>query len=1001
MARPSYGPEAKKRSQRLLETLLAYANDEIDCTDEAALDVLRPHIQTRWQSENQLVVRTKVRFIQALIDLTPGESQLNAEQIKEALKRFADFLEILEDNRPSRGGSETWHFTLKLWHKRQDIAANLRQFDLEWERRRLGKSKEGARGKQLLSISPLPLCPSASSSPNWQQLCRANLEVQNHGRLTTNPLTSADGVTFELDQVYVPLGLVQRKQRLRHRGDVTPQEGSRLYEPEDAEVSQTFDHDEFIQQVLEPRQSQRIAIVGEPGAGKTTLLQKIAASVLNNTADLPIWISLADLQGKTLEQYLIQDWLPSATRKLRVSPKIEEAFCEQFNQGRVWLLLDAVDEMAIESCYALTKIASFLTGWIADATVVLTCRLNVWDAGKNALESFQTYRNLNFTFGDEHLLQSNPKGTQRNFLTPLPPSSLAPPSDQVGQFIQRWFQENPLLGESLRAELNQPERRRIKDAVKNPLRLALLCRTWGLWQGKLPNTKAMLYEQFVEAIYEWKQDRFPTISDQRQQLNRALGELALLAIAQEKTKFRLRHRFVCQVLGAPDDGLFQLALQLGWLNQVGISETPGEKVYAFYHPTFQEYFAAQAVTDWRFFLNHTLGTGDSIPSYRIFEAQWREVILLWLGREDIPQEDKEEFIGSLIEFPDRCGGYYRYQAYFLAAQGIAEFADCQRADEIVRQLIEWRFGYFHAKKQKWWRYPPPIIEGARVALLKTDRLKAIAALEQFISSTHNEFDSWNAAYSLGKVFDPGNQIAIAALVKLITTVRHESIRWHAAYNLGRVDPGNQIAIAALIQIIESTNNESTRRKAAYSLGKINSGNANAISTLEKIAASATDASQRQQATENLAALRSIPQSKQSPLSPPSPLSPSPAFLSSLLRGIASAGNDDTQRRRAYKLAKLDPGNSVAFITLLQLMKSAQSESLRKRTADNLKEILLDEQLPEVIASLKDCFSDQVCEQELEKFREFYKLLWHCAENMTYLEFYQVWHQGLPIDTLPG
>ncbi|WP_193196891.1 HEAT repeat domain-containing protein [Nostoc sp. MG11] len=1017
MARPSYGPEAKKRSRRLLETLLVYANDEIDCADEAALDILRPQIQTRWQSENQLVVRTKVRYIQALIDLTPGESQLNTEQIKEALKRFADFLEILEDNRPSRGGSETWHFTLKLWHKRLDIAANLRQFDLEWERRRPEKSKQGAvfrlrstTGAGGDNVEFSPLSPSSPTLPNWQELCRLNLEAQNHGRLTTNPLTSADGVTFELDQVYVPLGLVQRKQRLRHRGDVTPQEGSRLYEPEDTEVTQVFDHNEFIQQVLQQRQIQRIAIVGEPGAGKTTLLQKIAAWVLNNTADLPIWISLADLQGKTLEQYLIQDWLPSATRKLRVLPEIENAFCEQFNQRRVWLLLDAVDEMAIESSHALAKIASFLTGWIADATVVLTCRLNVWDAGKNALESFHTYCNLNFTYSNEHLLQSIPKSDQSNFsitppahpaspappAPPASPASPAPPtllSDQVGQFIQRWFQENPVLGESLRVELNQPERRRIKDAVKNPLRLALLCRTWGLWQGGLPNTKAMLYEQFVEAIYEWKQDRFPTTSAQRQQLNQALGELALLAIAQEKTKFRLRHRFVCQVLGAPDDGLFQLALQLGWLNQVGISETPGEKVYAFYHPTFQEYFAAQAVTDWHFFLNHTLETGDSISSYRIFEAQWREVILLWLGREDIPQEDKEEFICSLIEFPDKCGGYYRYQAYFLAAQGIAEFTDCQKADAIVRQLIEWRFGYFNPKKQKWWRYPPPIIEGARVALLKTDRLKAIAALEQFITSTNNEFDSWNAAYSLGKIFDPGNQIAIAALVKLITTIRHESIRWQAAYNLGRVDPGNQVAIAALIQIIDSTNNESTRRKAAYSLGKIDSGNTLAISTLQKIAASAADACQQRQATENLAALRNIPQPIKSP-SPLPPLSQSspPLLLSSLLRGIASAANDDTQRRRAYKLAKLVPGNQVAFTTLLKLMKSAQSELIRKRTADNLKEILVDEQLPEVIASLKNCFSEQVCEQELEKFRESYKLLWHCAENMTYLEFYQIWHQ---------
>ncbi|BAY26800.1 hypothetical protein NIES2100_66160 [Calothrix sp. NIES-2100] len=1007
MARPSYGPEAKKRSRRLLEVLLAYANDALDCRDEATLDALRPQIQTRWLSEHRLVIRTKVRFLQALTTLAPGDSQLNAEQIKEALNRFADFLEILEDNRPSRGGSETWHFTLNLWHKRLDTEANLQQFDIEWESRRPQKSKqvagEGDKGGRGQGGQGSNLSPSSSSSPShpdWKQLCRHALTAQNHQRLTTNPLTSADGVSFELEQVYVPLELVERKHRRRYGGDVSPQDGSRLYEPEDAEITDIFNHQEFLQQLLIEQESQRIAIVGEPGAGKTTLLQKIAAWVLDNTEDLPIWIDLADLQGKTLEQYLIQDWLPAAIRKLRVTAEIEEAFCEQFNQGRVWLFLDAVDEMALESSQALTKIASYLIGWVADARVILTCRLNVWDGGKNALQSFHTYRNLNFSYGDSY---------GENFSVSSNNSC-----NQVGQFIRRWFQDNPDCAVSLQAELEQPERRRLKDAVKNPLRLALLCRTWGLAQGRLPTTKAMLYEQFVESIYEWKQDRFPTSSTQRQQLNQALGKLALLAISQEKTKFRLRHRFISQVLGAADDGLFQLALQLGWLNHVGISETQGEKVYAFYHTTFQEYFAAQAITDWHFFLNHTLHNSNIpphsplSPSYRIFAPQWREVILLWLGRDDIPQAHKEEFIQALIEFADDCGGYYSYQAYFVAAQGIAEFTDCQKALEIVQQLIEWRFGYCEFPNQKPWRYPAPIVECARVALLKTDRPKAIAALEQFVTSSQNEFDIWNAAYSLGKVFDPGNKIAIAGLEKILQTVRYESLRFSAAYSLGKVDPGNKIAIAALVEIIASTKSESTRRKVAYSLGKIDTKNIIAISTLEKIAASATDPSQSRQALENLATLHSdklshfvtsVPSGfpknrrrKRKAKPPSSNYYSLNSQIAELLQGIAISENEDTQRRRAYKLAQLNPGNLVALKTLLQLLKSTTSDTLRKRTAENLKEILLHEQLPEAIASLKNCCCEQFTTYEVERCRDCYKLIWHCADNMDYLEFYQIWHR---------
>ena len=71
---------------------------------------------------------------------------------------------------------------------------------------------------------------------------------------------------------------------------------------------------------------------------------------------------------------------------------MEDSFVELFNRERVWLLLDGVDEMSVETGNPLTAIASQLTtGWISNAWVVLTCRLNVWDAGKNALERFDTY----------------------------------------------------------------------------------------------------------------------------------------------------------------------------------------------------------------------------------------------------------------------------------------------------------------------------------------------------------------------------------------------------------------------------------------------------------------------------------------------------------------------------------------------------------------------------------------------------------------------------------
>lgn len=501
-----------------------------------------------------------------------------------------------------------------------------------------------------------------------RQTCQGMLEKQG---LTVNPLMAGGGTTFKRGDIYVPLGLIERKQQFQ----VSSEESSN--QPTEYEVTRTLQHDEFFEQVLRlgvsPKsKGKRIAIIGEPGAGKTTLLQQIADWVFENTdQDVAIWVSLADLQVRTLEDYLLQVWLKHALKTARVTREMEDSFVELFNRERVWLLLDGVDEMSVETGNPLTAIASQLTtGWISNARVVLTCRLNVWDAGKNALERFDTYRTLEFSYGNRH----------------------KPDLDQVNQFISNWFaSSNQQLGKALRTALDQPGKERIKDLVKNPLRLSLMSYSWQLRQGKLPKTKAALYERFVEAFYEWKQEHFSTDSATRKQLNQALGRLAKVAISQSYSQFRLTRRFVWSILGESDTPMFQLAMQLGWLNQVGVAtEDPEEPVYAFYHPTFEEYFAACAIDDWHFFLTH-VPNNPNAGIYRIFEPQWKEVILLWLGREDVAKEKKEEFIKALVEFDDGCWYFYKLRAYLLAAAGIAEFRDCSLREEIVGMIVDWSF----------------------------------------------------------------------------------------------------------------------------------------------------------------------------------------------------------------------------------------------------------------------------------------------------------------------
>ena len=115
----------------------------------------------------------------------------------------------------------------------------------------------------------------------------------------------------------------------------------------------------------------------------------------------------------------------------------------------------------------------------------------------------------------------------------------------------------------------------------------------------------------------------------------------------------------------------------------------------------------------------------------------------------------------------------------------------------------------------------PIQDGARVALRKTDRVAAISGLEIFVQTVENPFLCWQAAHSLGKVFDPGNAIAIQVLVNSIELVTSGDLQIKICESLSRIDPNyNSIAIDALVNIIQTEKTESLTRKAAFTLGKL-------------------------------------------------------------------------------------------------------------------------------------------------------------------------------------
>lgn len=931
MPKQSFGPITQRRTQTLLMGLVQFANDSLALEDEKILAGLQGTIKTHWQTDQRLVVQTTARHLVALTQYL--ETPLTLAQVKAGLKHLQTFMGMLEDHRTSQRGSDQWHFTLTLWHNRWKEAANQQTFDQVWNQQRPDRG-----------VSQ----PKTEASP-WRACCQAALDT----RLTTNPLTAHTGLAFDLKDVYCPVGLVAYPTDVAQTGNAVG----------DAEAETTvYQPDQFLEALLAQSGVQRVAIVGPPGAGKTTLLQTLALKLLVQDQVLPIWISLADLEGQSLETYLLETWLKQTLKVFTVLPSQPQAFAQQFSTGKVWLLLDAVDEMGMVPSQALAFVAKQLKGWLGEAHVILTSRSQLWDAGHNALETFTPYRSLSFSYRQG--------------------------GNQVQTVIQNWFQDQ--TGDTLYHQLNRPELRRLKALIQNPLHLALLCRTWQLTQGQLPETKAMLYRQFVEALYDWKQDHHPTSLAQRQQLNQALAHLALQAMAQPSPLFRLPEVFVSQHL---DPDQLTLALQLGWLQPAGWSPTTGGKVYAFYHATFQEYFAAQAIADWHQLIEYQT---EKTTFHPIFSGQWQEVILLWLGRSEVSDGDKAAFLQVLVDFADGCGGFYDIQAKLLATKGLAEYPQFAGAEALVTEVVHWRFQQQNGKPTIW-------IEPAGEALSHSDRTLVTKAIEKFVANIQNPFEQWLAAHSLGKNYDPGNRVAIATLEQLLTQAPNVDVQIEMAKTLADIQPGHPQTLQTLHDIIQSHDSLAMRRKAAYRLGIIAPDQPLALQTLEHILQLTDDPALRHQTLQSLQKLApqhsALPVKRSRRRSRKTPLQPQ-QLIQVLEQKLQKSRKMETRIRYAGRLLAIQPHHREAIDVLLDIFSRTQSKNHLKQISKHLRLMTVDAESPTWRQAFTVVQGVYITSQQSAQTQPVYKLLWDWSQALSVEQFRALWQAGASIKVNP-
>ncbi|MDJ0515332.1 MAG: NACHT domain-containing protein, partial [Trichodesmium sp. MO_231.B1] len=490
---------------------------------------------------------------------------------------------------------------------------------------------------------------------NWREVCAKMLEKQQ----TTQQLRrKATQIGCEVE-VFVELGLVERKLQQRHSDN----NGMEKFREKEV-ITRTYEYDEFLRDVIQGKKNKFTAIVGEAGSGKTTWLDKIA-TYLKNTNDLYICIPLGELQGKTLEEYILKKWLLNAVLliDLDIDPEtLEKPLTKLLQKDEVWLLLDGVDEIGESSAAkTLRNIQQQLTGLLSAARVVLTCRTNLWDINfNNPLSGFETYKTLEFKF------------------------------EQVDDFIHQWFAkaENEKRGEKLEEKLKESRHERIYDLVINPLRLSLLCQIFYFDENaELPETKAGLYQQFIRYFYEWKPEKMdidlniqPNLKNE---LHQALGRVALAGLDSSE-RFRLSESLISQEI--QDDKLFNLALDLDLLVLVD-EKFKTDKVYTFFHRTFQEYFASLVIPNWEFLFNHIPGDVSN-STYRIFDSYWQEVALMWMESNSCSAADGEKFFNIFDDFEsDKCLEFYSFQIFPFIVAALYRLGDYYQCQDILKKSI--------------------------------------------------------------------------------------------------------------------------------------------------------------------------------------------------------------------------------------------------------------------------------------------------------------------------
>jgi formylglycine-generating enzyme required for sulfatase activity/predicted MPP superfamily phosphohydrolase/nucleotide-binding universal stress UspA family protein len=458
------------------------------------------------------------------------------------------------------------------------------------------------------------------------------------GRLDLVGLGGGD-LPMSLDDVYVPLRMGVRGQRVHAQKVRTTEEAATLFEEGSPQVE--------LDQALTLAGGRGLFILGQPGSGKTTALKKLLWQCLQDGRldssriglprdAVPIFVrarsflnrspgqDFGAFVGQTIEQL-------SDDHKIPGDHKIPASFGPAiWSRGRVLLLVDGLDELVETPLRArvaeeLDELARTRAG--DGIRIVISCRYSGLDDQHSVCVSYDHFMTLDVP----NLTSAQTRELVTRWFEVAEVALARGRGEDVEAAKAAGSRRGPALAATLETE--EYATRRVSELVRNPLLLTLLCIVV-LRGGEIPKRRVDFFRGCLDTLLgRWSKDRSVTPLLDASPALELLGPLAW-QMHVDGRKYDYSEADIRAVL---HDHLNRLQTELRlptltlrnlvrWLHEttgVLTEYAPGE--YGFMHLSLQEYLAARHAAVERLAKDLVAFVAQDDRKW------WREVVRLHVG----------------------------------------------------------------------------------------------------------------------------------------------------------------------------------------------------------------------------------------------------------------------------------------------------------------------------------------------------------------------------------